>query len=69
MRTITAKDAKQIEGERGKEAKDDLRLAFDLRFVRKQYSEIQSINTSKMADNTFINTTFDELKDFIVGNV
>ena len=69
MRTITAKEAKQIEGERGKEAKDDLRLAFDLRFVRKQYSEIQSINTSKMADNTFINTTFDELKDFIVGNV
>lgn len=63
MRTITAKEAKQIDG---KEVKDDLRLAFDLRFVRKQYNEIQPINTSKMSDNTFINTTFDKLNEVLV---
>lgn len=44
VRTITAKEAKQVEGE---DANDDLRLAFELRFVRKQYNEIRSINTSK----------------------
>lgn len=62
MRTITAKEAKQTEGE---DAKDDLRLAFELRFVRRQYDKIQPINTSKMADNTFINTTFDKLDEII----
>ena len=65
VRTITAKEAKQVEGE---DAKDDLRLAFELCFVRKQYNEIQSINTSKMSNNTFIDTTFDELDEVLVVN-
>jgi len=65
VRTITAKEAKQVEGE---DAKDDLRLAFELRFVRKQYNEIRSINTSKMSNNTFIDTTFDELDEVLVVN-
>ena len=65
VRTITAKEAKQVEGE---DAKDDLRLAFELCFVRKQYNEIRSINTSKMSNNTFIDTTFDELNEVLVVN-
>lgn len=65
VRTITAKEAKQVEGE---DAKDDLRLAFELCFVRKQYNEIRSINTSKMSNNTFIDTTFDELDEVLVVN-
>lgn len=65
VRTITAKEVKQVEGE---DAKDDLRLAFELRFVRKQYNEIRSINTSKMSNNTFIDTTFDELDEVLVVN-
>lgn len=64
VRTITAKEAKQTEGEEGK---DDLRLAFELRFVREQYNGFQPINTSNMANNTFIDTTFDELDKIVVN--
>ena len=49
---------KQIEGD---EEVNDLRLAFELRYFRKQYDGIQPINTSKMINHTFIDTTFDEL--------
>lgn len=66
VRTITAKEAKQTEGEEGK---DDLRLAFELRFVREQYNEFQPINTSKMANNTFIDTTFDILGEFLIDKI
>lgn len=59
---MTAKEAKQTDGE---DIKDDIRFAFDLRFVRRQYNETQTINTSKMANNTFIDTTFDGLEDFL----
>lgn len=58
VRTISAKEAKQQEGEEGE---NDIRLAFELRFVRQQYSCYQPVDTSKMAFNTFIDTTFDEL--------
>ncbi len=58
VRTISAKEAKQQEGEEGV---NDIRLAFELRFVRRQYPCYQPIDTSKMAFNTFIDTTFDEL--------
>ena len=65
VRTITSKEVKQIEGEEGI---NDLRLAFELRYFRKQYANIQPINTSKMINYTFIDTTFDELdKIFING--
>lgn len=63
VRTITSKEAKQTEGE---ENVDDLRLAFELRYVRKQYAEIHPINTSKMINYTFINTTFDELDKIVI---
>ena len=65
VRTITGKEAKQTD-------EDDadsraLRLAFELRFVRKQYTNFQSVNTTKMIGYTFINTTFDKLEECIVG--
>ena len=65
VRTITSKEANQTD-----EDDDDskaLRLAFELRFVRKQYTNFQSINTTKMIGYTFINTTFDKLEECIVG--
>ena len=58
VRTISAKEAKQQEGEEGV---NDIRLAFELRFVRRQYPCYQPIDTNKMAFNTFIDTTFDKL--------
>lgn len=63
IRTIKSSEAKQIEGD---EDTNDLRLAFGLRFIRKQYDSIQSINTGKMINHTFIDTTFDELDKIII---
>ena len=62
VRTISAKEAKQQEDDDGK---SDIRLAFELRFVRHQFSSYRPVNTSKMALNTFIDTTFDALDDVI----
>ncbi|MGM9694196.1 MAG: DUF2357 domain-containing protein [Alloprevotella sp.] len=58
VRTITAKEAKQTEEAA---AENDLRLAFELRFARKEFEDYQPIQTQKMANNTFIDTTFEEL--------
>ncbi|WP_456088245.1 DUF2357 domain-containing protein [Parabacteroides sp.] len=63
VRTITSKEVKQIEGEEGI---NDLRLAFELRYFRKQYANIQPINTSKMINYTFIDTTFEELDKKVI---
>lgn len=65
VRTITGKEAKQTD-EDDADSKA-LRLAFELRFVRKQHTNFQSINTTKMIGYTFINTTFDKLEECIVG--
>ena len=54
---------KQIEGD---EDTNDLRLAFELRYFRKQYDGIQPINTSKMINYTFIDTTFEELDKIVI---
>ena len=62
VRTITAKEAKHSEGDEGK---DDLRLAFELQFVRKQYADLQPIHTGKLINYTFIDTTFDRLDDVL----
>ena len=59
VRTITAKEAKQTEGD--EVPVDDLRLAFELRFTRQLFSDYQKIDTHKMAYNTFIDTTFDKI--------
>ena len=63
VRTISAKEAKQQEGEEGE---NDIRLAFELRFVRRQYPCYQPVDTSKMANYTFIDTTFDELGEIVI---
>lgn len=65
VRTITSKEVKQIEGD---EDANDLRLAFELRYFRKQYASIHPINTSKMINYTFIDTTFDELDEIAIIN-
>ena len=62
VRTISAKEAKQQEGEDGE---NDIRLAFELRFVRRQYPCYQPVDTSKMANYTFIDTTFDKLDEVV----
>ena len=64
VRTITGKEAKQTD-------KDDadckaLRLAFELRYVRKQYAILQPIDTTKMIGYTFIDTTFDKLDECVI---
>ena len=63
VRTITSKEVKQTDGEEGD---NDLRLAFELRYFRKQYASMQPINTSKMVNHTFIDTNFDELDKIII---
>ncbi len=62
IRTISAKEAKQLDGEEGE---NDIRLAFTIHFIRQQFTDYQNIDTSKMAFNTFIDTTFEELKDYL----
>lgn len=43
-----------------------LRLAFELRYVRKQYAILQPIDTTKMIGYTFIDTTFDKLDECVI---
>ncbi len=62
VRTISAREAKQQEGEEGG---NDIRLAFELRFARRQYPDYQPIDTGKMANYTFIDTTFDGLDECV----
>ena len=64
VRTITGKEAKQTD----KEDADSkaLRIAFELRYIRKQYTHFQSVNTAKMIGYTFIDTTFDKLDECVV---
>lgn len=64
VRTITGQEAKQT-----KEDDADikaLRLAFELRYIRKQYAEFQPIDTTKMIGYTFIDTTFDKLDECVI---
>ena len=63
IRTITSTEAKQMEDEAGQ---DELRLAFELCFVRRHYPAMQPIDTSKMANHTFIDTTFEQLDGYLV---
>ncbi len=62
IRTITGKEAKQDAEDGG----DDLRLAFELRYSRSLYPYHQPIKTSKMINYTFIDTSFDELKNIVI---
>lgn len=64
VRTITGKEAKQTD-EDDADSKA-LRLAFELRYVRKQYAEFQPIDTTKMIVHTFVYTTFDKLEECVI---
>lgn len=64
VRTITGKEAKQTD-EDDADSKA-LRLAFELRYVRKQYAEFQPIATTKMIVHTFVDTTFDKLEECVI---
>lgn len=64
VRTITGKEAKQTD-EDNADSKA-LRLAFELRYVHKQYAEFQPIDTTKMIVHTFVDTTFDKLDECVV---
>lgn len=64
VRTITGKEAKQTD-EDDTDSKA-LRLAFELRYVRKQYAEFQPIDTTKMIVHTFVDTTFDKLEECVI---
>ena len=63
VRTITSKEAKQVEGD---EATDDMRLAFELRFSRKLFANYQPIDTHKLINYTFIDTTFDKMDEWVL---
>ena len=65
IRTITSKEAKQAEGE---DITDDMRLAFELRFSRKLFEDYRHIDTHKMINYTFIDTTFDETEKWLIVN-
>lgn len=64
VRTITSKEAKQTD-EDDADSKA-LRLAFELRYVRKQYANLQPIDTTKMIGYTFVDTTFDKLDECVI---
>ena len=64
VRTITAKEVKQTEGDEA--PIDDLRLAFELRFSRQLFADYQKIDTHKMICHTFIDTTFETLERIII---
>ena len=62
--TITAKEAKQTEGD--EIPVDDLRLAFELRFCKQLFSDYQKIDTHKLINYTFIDTTFDRINELLI---
>lgn len=62
VRTITGKEAKQIEDEN---ATDDMRLAFELRFNRKLFEDYQQIDIHKMINYTFIDTSFEKIDEWV----
>ena len=59
VRTITAQEAKQDDSNG-----DDMRLAFELKFNRRLFADYQKIDTSKMINYTFIDTTFDQIAGY-----
>lgn len=65
VRTITSKVAKQIEGE---DTTDDTRLAFELCFSRKLFENYQPINTHKLINYTFIDSSFDKMDEWVVAD-
>lgn len=65
IRTITSKEAKQVEGG---DVTDDMRLAFELRFSRKLFEDYRQIDTHQMINYTFIDTTFDKTEKWLIAD-
>ena len=65
IQTIRSSVAKQLEGVN--EGHDDIRLAFNLKFVRKLSDDIRKIKTNGMINDTFIDTTFGEIERLYNG--
>lgn len=66
VRTITSKEAKQTD-EDDADSKA-LRLAFELKYVRKQYANLQPIDTTRMIGYTYVDTTFEKLEEYMATN-
>ena len=66
VRTITAREAKQTEGNETQVG--DLRLALELRFSRQLFSDYQKIDTRKLIYYTFIDTTFDKVNECLLAD-
>ena len=64
VHTITGKETKNTDTDDA-ESKA-LRLAFELRFVHKQYANYLPVETNKWIGYTFIDTTFDRLDECVV---
>jgi len=64
VHTITSKEAKGDDG-----SENDLRLAFELKFNRQLFDDYQMIDTSRMSNNTFIDTTFDQINNILKSNI
>lgn len=62
MRTISSREARQDEGS---DAKDDLRLAFELKYSRSLSKEYKKLEPRRMIDYSFLDTTFSELDDLL----
>ena len=65
IQTIRGSVVKQLEGV--DEVNDDIRLAFTLSFHHKLSDDYQMISTVGMINDTFINTTFEELENLYHG--
>ena len=55
---------KQLEGVN--EQEDDIRLAFELKFNRRQFEDYRKIKTDRMVSYSFIDTTFDGVKGLLI---
>lgn len=66
VRTITSKEAKQTDKDDADSK--DLRLAFELKYVRRQYANLQPIDTTRMIGYTFVDTTFEKLEECMATN-
>ena len=63
IRTISSRETQSPDGE---EDVDDLRLAFELLPVRRQYPDYRSVASNRMFNSTFLDTTFSELESYLV---
>ncbi|MCD8302846.1 MAG: hypothetical protein LUC44_07495, partial [Prevotellaceae bacterium] len=64
IRTMTTREAKGLD--KDEKQGDDLRLKFELRFNRRLFDDYRKINTHHLINQTFIDTTFDEIDKYML---